>query len=89
MPSSTPQDELARWSRDGTALVFYEQTEIPATVDRIDVASGRRETIAELGEEDRAGLLSVISVSLADDLKTVAFVTWHYASTLYTVECAR
>jgi hypothetical protein len=89
IPNMTTVDELIRWSPDGSAVFCFPRGNVPARVDRIDLASGRRETAAVVGDRDQAGLVSVLSVTMADDLKTLAFGTWYYTSTLYTVEFGR
>jgi hypothetical protein len=80
---------LIRWSPDGKALFFFQREKIPAAVQRVDVATGQRETIATLGENARAGLVSILSVSLADDLRTLVYGAWNYTSVLYTVAPAQ
>ncbi len=84
----TPTDEVVRWNRDGSALYCFSRSEVPSKLDRVDLASGRRETIIRLGDRDAAGLVSVLSVGLADDLKSVVYATSNYSSTLYTVSFA-
>lgn len=81
-----PADELIRWSPDGSAVFCFPRGDVPANVDRIDLASGRRETVAVVGDRDAAGLVSVLSVTMADDLKTLAHGAWYHTSTLYTVD---
>jgi dipeptidyl aminopeptidase/acylaminoacyl peptidase len=83
--SLTPADNLIRWSPDGAAVFAFHRSEIPAPVDRIDLASGKRETIMVLSEGNNAGRVSVLTVSMADDLRSVVFAAWDYTSVLYTV----
>jgi hypothetical protein len=85
----TPADELIRWSPDGSAVYCFPRGEVPSKVDRIDLASGRRETVHVVGDRDQAGLVSVLSVTMADDLKTLVYGAWYYSSTLYTVGFSR
>jgi hypothetical protein len=81
----TPGDYMIRWSPDGLAVFTYHRGSVPSAVDRIDVASGHRETIATVGDAKTPGLVGIIFVSLADDLRALAYGTWHYSSVLYTV----
>jgi eukaryotic-like serine/threonine-protein kinase len=85
MPSMTPADNVSRWSPDGAALYCYHQADVPSRVERIEVATGRRETVAIVGDRDRTGLVSIRAVTLADDPRTLAYGTWYYTSVLYTV----
>jgi hypothetical protein len=89
IPNMTPADELIRWSLDGSALYCFPRGQVPSKVDRIDLTSGRRETVHVVGDRDEAGLVSVLSVTMADDLKTLVYGTWYYSSTLYTVEFSK
>jgi len=89
IPTMTPIDELIRWSPDGSALYCFPRGNVPSNVDRIDLASGRRETVAVVGDRDQAGLVSVLSVTMADDLKTLVYGTWYFTSTLFTVDFSR
>jgi Tol biopolymer transport system component len=85
IPSMTPRDYLIRWGPDGKALYVFHRVEIPAPVDRIDVATGRRENVSELGGSNLTGVVGVVGVSIADDMKTLAYATFNYTSVLYTV----
>lgn len=38
-----------------------------------------------LGDSDRAGLVSVTSVSMGDDLRSIAYAAWNYRSAFYAV----
>jgi len=85
VPSMTTGDHLIRWSPDATAVYAFHRAVVPTPVDRIDVATGSRERFAAVGSGTRAGQLSVLNMSIGDDLKTMAYVTWNYTSVLYTV----
>jgi len=85
----SPTDDVIRWSPDGTALFTYGIAEVPARVARIDLRTGVRDPFMELIPENRAALLSVLSVSIADDLRSCAYAWWRYESILYVVEGAR
>jgi Tol biopolymer transport system component len=89
VPSLDQTHNLIRWSPDGKALYCFQRSSIPAAVDRVDIATGRHDTIATLGENARAGLVSILSVSLADDLRTLVYGGWNYTSVLYTVAPAQ
>ena len=38
---------------------------------------------------DRAGRVSILDVSLADDLRSYVYTAWYYRSELYLVQGAR
>jgi len=85
VPSMTSRDYLIRWDPDGSAVYCYQRSEVPSAVERIETTTGRRETIATLGDPKTAGLLAVVGVSMADDTRSMAYCTWLYTSVLYTV----
>ena len=89
IPGLTPADEVIRWSPDGAALFCFRRGEVPCDVDRIELPSGRRSTVTVVGDRDQAGLVSVLSVTLADDLRTLAYAKWYYTSTLFTATGSR
>ncbi len=83
--SMTPRDYVIRWNLDGSAVFVFHRSQIPAPVERIDLATGKRETVMVLSEGNSAGRVSVLSVSMADDLKSIAYAAWDYTSVLFTV----
>ncbi len=85
----TPGDDFVRWSPDGSALYCFARSAIPTRVDRVDVATGRREAALEIAPADRAGVVSIGGITLADDLRTLVYGAGNYRSELYRVEGAR
>ncbi|HEX5131915.1 MAG TPA: protein kinase [Candidatus Krumholzibacteria bacterium] len=83
--SLSPADNVIRWSPDGSAVFAFHRSEIPAPVDRVDLATGKRTTILLLNEEESAGRVCVLNISLADDLRSVAYAVRDYESVLFTV----
>jgi len=86
VPSMTPEDYLIRWDLDGSAVFAYRRSVIPAPVDRIDLATGKRETVMTLSEGNSVGRVSVPSVAIADDMHSVTYSVWDYSSVLFTVK---
>ncbi len=86
LESMSSQDQLVRWNLDGSALYCFEGNTIPTSLDRVEIASGKRTKVASLGGGDGAGLLNIVTISMADDLKSVVYSAWYYDSVLYTIE---
>ncbi len=84
LPALTSKDYVIRWNLDGSSLYCYQRATIPASIDRIDVKTGRRETTPLLAGGG-AGALSILSVAIADDLRSVVYGSWSYTSVLYAV----
>ncbi len=89
IPSLEPDDQIVRWSDDGRAVFVCDPNEIPMRVDRVDLATGRRELLETIAPADRSGLLSVVGLSLARDPHVYAYQTRDYVSHLFTVEGMR
>ncbi len=85
VPGMTTRDYLVRWSPDARAVHVFHRSEVPSLVERVDIQTGQRETVALLGDTNQPGLVSIISVSLADDLRTLVYGAWNYSSVLYAV----
>ncbi len=89
LPLRTLEDHVVRWSPDGRSLWVHRRSSMPVQIDRFDLETGRREPLTEFAPPDRAGLLSVMRVSLADDPKSYAYTSWHFLSQLFLVEGVR
>ncbi len=81
------QERVVRWSADGQAV--YVVGESSHIVDRLDVTTGRRAHVVELGAGQSNGLWKVRFLSVADDPRTVAYVGMPLLSQLFTVEGVR
>jgi len=89
VPSVTMDDTLAGWSSDGRSILVYRGAEIPSSLDRVDVTSGRREPFLHVDPKEKAGLTGVGPIFLSADEKSYIYGFTHYTSQLYLVEAAR
>jgi Tol biopolymer transport system component len=89
VPGLTVEDRVVRWSADGTSLYVCNSHEVPSRVERFTLASGRRDSVMELGTENRTGLVLIRSVSMADDPRVYAYSPRRILSGLFVVEGAR
>ncbi len=53
-------DRPVAWSADGRSLWLFRRGEVPTQVERLDIASGRRELWRTLLPQDAAGVYSII-----------------------------
>jgi serine/threonine protein kinase len=74
-----------QWAADGKGFYVFRMGEIPARVEKIDVASGRATLWKELAPPDIAGV-SVRAVAMTPDGKYYAYSCQQYLNTLYLVE---
>jgi hypothetical protein len=83
-------DDLVQWSADGRWLFIARAEALPAPVDRIELATGRREPWKKLMPADPVGVLFVFSVRVSRDGQSYAYAYNRVsASDLYVVEGVR
>ena len=88
VPSLPADASVVRFSPDAKAVYFYRRAEIPARLMRLDLASGGATFVREIAPPDRAGILSIYEIVLADDDRWYVYNTWILRSSLYVAEQA-
>ena len=78
-------DRLVQWSQDGRTLYVRSAGDESVDIDRIDLATGRREPWKRIVPRDRVGLIGVDvqAVCMTRDGKTVAYTYWKALHDLY------
>jgi len=89
IPGLSAADTSAGWSADGRFLYVYRQGELPAKVDLVEVATGRRQPWKTLMPADSAGVSNITRVCPTPDGKSYAYAYIRTLSDLYLVEGAR
>jgi hypothetical protein len=89
IPGMRSEDEVIRWSREGDAIYCFGRGDVPARIDLVQIATGKRRTVAVVGDRDAAGLIGVLNVSMTEDLGHIVYCSATYQSTLYTVSHSR
>ncbi|MCM3875681.1 MAG: protein kinase [Thermoanaerobaculia bacterium] len=89
VPGATPEDQAIRWSADGRFVIVARGGEVPARVERLDVATGKREPLRTLGPADLTGVLNVGPFAFTDDGRGYAYSCRRTVSHLFLVEGAR
>jgi Tol biopolymer transport system component len=82
-------ERVARWTPDGRSLLVFSRKQFPSPLDRVDVSTGHRETLRRLAPADPTGVVSVISVAVADDPASYAYSYYRERSKLVLIEGAR
>ena len=85
VPGFEPGDVVIRWSGDGKALFVFKRNELPARVDRLEIATGERTPWLELMPADPAGVTRISSVQMTPDGRTYAYNVARQLSDLYLV----
>ena len=88
VPNLATTDRVVAWSHDGTAL-FVQNSDVPAKLDRVDVATGKRTFVRSFAPPDRAGLVGVTVGNLLDDGRYYAYQYFKQLTTLFVVTGAR
>jgi hypothetical protein len=80
---------LVGWSTDGKALFLRTGSDVPARIDRLEILTGRRTSIAEVAPADRTGLFTFGLASVAKDGRQYGYGYGKRLSTLFVVTPAR
>jgi Tol biopolymer transport system component len=73
------------WADDGLSFYVRRGVEIPARIERVDVATGRRELLTEIAPADRVGLLNFDPQSVSHDGKQYGYRYRKRQSTMFVV----
>ncbi len=87
IPGLLADDQIVRWSTDGRALVVGSPTS--PTLDRVDLATGRRTSLVTLGAEPPGPRSRPVFYAMADDPRVYAYVDATYLSQIFTVDGVR
>jgi serine/threonine protein kinase len=91
IPGLSPEEYVLRWTADGRHVFVGERflRKLPATIFRVDIASGRREAWKELMPSDPAGVAGLAWICLTPDGESYAYTYSRTLSDLYLVEGLR
>jgi hypothetical protein len=82
LPGIEPGEDPIRWSGDGKYL-FVVSEEIPASVYRVEILTGRRQLLYKLAPKDTAGLWNIGPVLTTPDGKSYVYSEYKILSDLY------
>ena len=74
-----------QWSEDGRELFVFSLSDVPARVERVDVASGRRAVWRELAPPDRTAQ-TVRTVVMTPDARYYAYSSQQLLNSLYLLD---
>ena len=89
IPGTTVDQQLVRWDRDSGSILVFRNSEIPATVERVDVKTGKREFVRKVGPPDPTGVLNVREIVLSEDERAHAYTYRRMLSQLFLVSEAK
>ena len=82
VPGVTKNDTVLRWSPDGRSILVRPGSALPARIERVEIAGGRRTFIREIGPEDKTAVVDLRAVTIADDPGSYAYSFNRVASRL-------
>ncbi len=89
VPSLRPSDVVSGWTADGHGVLVYPWSEVPARLERVDLATGRRDLVRRLAPPDLAGVVRIQNATVAGDESVYAYSAILRRSDLFLVEGAR
>jgi Tol biopolymer transport system component len=89
VPALTPTDIWINWSADGRFGYVCQDEITHAPVFRVDVATGRRQLLTELGPSDPAGLTAIVPIRVTPDAKFFVYSYDRALSNLFLVSGAK
>jgi len=75
-----------QWSEDGSGLFVFTRGDIPATITRIDLETGERETIREITPPDPTGVSGLTTARMTPNARTIAYSYPQGKGDLYVIE---
>jgi Tol biopolymer transport system component len=89
LPGFQPGDIPIRWAADGRSVYVRNGFVVPARMEQLDLATGRRTVWKELGPADLAGVRAITSIVMTPDARWYAYTYASRLSNLYLVEGLR
>jgi serine/threonine protein kinase/dipeptidyl aminopeptidase/acylaminoacyl peptidase len=83
-----PDDVVLAWSKDARSVFVQRRPSLPARVERVDLATGRRTIVSETSLPDRAGLMRLTISDVSKDGQSYVYTYWKRTSRLYVVKDA-
>ncbi len=81
-----PGEAISGWGADSASLLVWNRNHLPAVVERLDLATGRRSHMAQITPPDPAGVPGIQGVFLSPTGTRYAYNFVRKLSQLYTIE---
>jgi serine/threonine protein kinase/Tol biopolymer transport system component len=85
IPGMAPEDVWIGWARDNRSAYVLRWAEIPGRLQRLDLATGRKQPLAALAPADRVGLTTIMSARITPDARFIVYTAERALSELYLV----
>jgi serine/threonine protein kinase len=81
-----PGEAISGWGADSASLIVWDRNRLPAVVERLDLATGRRTRMAQISPPDPAGVPGIQGVFPSPTGTRYAYNFVRRLSQLYTIE---
>jgi Tol biopolymer transport system component/predicted Ser/Thr protein kinase len=85
IPGLGVEDAPIGWSSDGRSIFVYRLGEVPATVNKLELATGRKQVIKQLVPPDVSGVTDISSILITPDGNNYVYEYGRTLSDLYLV----
>lgn len=85
VPALGAEDRVVRWNPDGRSVWVTRADEVPLKLELLDLATGRRRPLMMLQPANRAGIVELSAVSLADDPRVYAYSAVKQVARIFVV----
>jgi len=79
-------DAISGWGPDSASFLVWDRNKIPADVDRIDIATGRRTRVVTLQPPDPVGIAGLPTLQMTPDGTAYTYNVVRRLSELYLVD---
>jgi serine/threonine protein kinase/Tol biopolymer transport system component len=86
IPGLNPGEQPITWTSDSKSLYIYQPGELPASVYRLDIQTGKRTLWKQLLPSDPAGVETIGPILMTPDAQTCIFGYHRMLADLYLVE---
>ena len=86
IPGLNPGEQPITWTSDSKSLYIYQPGELPASVYRLDIETGKRTLWKQLLPSDPAGVETIGPILMTPDAQTCIFGYHRMLADLYLVE---
>jgi Tol biopolymer transport system component len=89
IPNLQPGFVPLQWTEDQSSIYVYRRGQVPVTVYKVDVLSGKQTVVRKLEPETATGLVYIAPVVVTRDGSRFAFSYYHVLSGLYVISGLR
>ncbi len=82
-------EAVSGWGPDSASLLVWDRNKVPADVDRVDIATGRRSRVLTVTPADPVGIPGVQAIQMTPDGGAYAYNVTRKLSQLYLIEGLR